>query len=177
MNTGEGSVLNPRRMKGAVGFYLLLQLVFFGAYLFLAATLLDKLPDTIAVHFESSGTPDIFSDRLWGMLELPALVWLLPFALTLLAKKLRILPADAHLPGENKSLGGAHDPDERRSHRCDVHRGALQCGTHFRKGRQLRGGSPYSRRSHRDLPPDYGWCGWTGMSSSESSGRSSLASV
>ncbi|WP_168194738.1 DUF1648 domain-containing protein [Thermococcus aciditolerans] len=81
-----------------MGFYLLLQLVFLGAYLSLAAALWGKLPATIAVHFKSSGTPDIFLDKLWGVLGLPALVWLLPFVLTLLAKnsefslRMRIYP-------------------------------------------------------------------------------------
>ncbi|WP_167894451.1 DUF1648 domain-containing protein [Thermococcus sp. M36] len=75
-----------------------MQLVFIGAYLFLVAALWNNLPETIAVHFKSSGTPDTFSDKLWGVVGLPTLVWLLPFVLTLLAKnsefslRMRIYP-------------------------------------------------------------------------------------
>jgi len=100
------SSFDSYRMKDGLGFYLLLQLAFLGAYLLLAATLWNKLPETIAVHFKSSGRPDIFSDKLWGVVGLPALVWLLFFVLTLLAKNSEFSIRMHIYPGKIKAWAG-----------------------------------------------------------------------
>lgn len=74
----EGASIKP---------YLLIQLGFLAFYLLLVALLWDRLPERIATHFNASSEPDGYSGRLWGVLGVPVLAWLLPLVLTLPAKE------------------------------------------------------------------------------------------
>ncbi len=65
--------------------YLLLQLGFMAFYLLLVALFWDKLPERVATHFTTGG-PDSYGSKFWGVLGVPVLAWLLPFLLTIPAK-------------------------------------------------------------------------------------------
>ena len=70
----------------SIGLYLLLQLAFLSFYLLLVALFWNRLPGRVAIHFSTSGQPNGYADRFWGLVGIPVLVWLIPFGLTLFAK-------------------------------------------------------------------------------------------
>lgn len=53
--------------------YLLVQLTMIGIYILFASLLWDKLPDTIAIHFDVYGNPDRFADKFSGVIFIPIL--------------------------------------------------------------------------------------------------------
>lgn len=73
------------RLKGSVKPYLITQLAFLGLYFLLVIILWEGIPERVATHFSTSG-PDRYGSKLWGIVEVPILVWLIPFLLTFLAK-------------------------------------------------------------------------------------------
>lgn len=66
--------------------YLIAQVAFLGAYLLMVALLWDRLPQVMATHFDAGGNPNGFSDKFWGAVGVPVLVWGMFFALTLPAR-------------------------------------------------------------------------------------------
>ncbi len=75
-----------KRIEVNIRPYLLLQIAFLGAYLFLVALSWKALPDTMAVHFDFSGNPNGFMPKLEGAFLMPLLLWTVPFSLTALGK-------------------------------------------------------------------------------------------
>ncbi len=93
-------------MHASIRRYVLLQLAFLAGYLLLTALLWDRLPERIATHFNASGRPNGFSERVWGALWTPLLVWLLPFALTLPARDPGFFAKVAFYPGSVRAWCG-----------------------------------------------------------------------
>ncbi len=65
--------------------YILLQLGFMAFYILFVALFWDKLPERVATHFTTGG-PDSYGSKFWGVIGVPVLAWLLPLLLTLPAK-------------------------------------------------------------------------------------------
>ncbi|ASI99244.1 DUF1648 domain-containing protein [Thermococcus celer] len=73
------------KLEGSVKPYLITQLAFLGLYFLLVVILWGEIPGRVATHFSTSG-PDSYGGKLWGIVEVPILVWLIPFVLTFPAK-------------------------------------------------------------------------------------------
>ncbi len=73
-------VLNLRRA-------LILQTIPILFYLVAAVALWNRIPETVAIHFGISGSPNVYASKLVGVLLLPLTAMLVIVALTILAKK------------------------------------------------------------------------------------------
>ncbi len=67
--------------------YLLVQLIPVAFYLILALALWDKLPDTVAIHFDASGRPDNYADKITGALIIPLVTMAIIPILTVLSSR------------------------------------------------------------------------------------------
>ncbi|WP_297490509.1 DUF1648 domain-containing protein [Thermococcus sp.] len=67
--------------------YLILQLLVLLAYLLLAATLWERLPGKVAVHFGPSGKPNGFASKTVGILLFPLLIQPILIAMTYLLRE------------------------------------------------------------------------------------------
>ncbi len=67
--------------------YLLVQLISVILYLILVSTLWDEIPSKFAVHFNVSGKPDCYADKVVGAVILPLLTMSIVPAVTVLSSK------------------------------------------------------------------------------------------
>lgn len=66
--------------------YLTIHLAVLVIYFILTAFLWERIPDTVAIHFNLNGQPDGFADKVTGILAIPLLVWGFFFTMTYFAK-------------------------------------------------------------------------------------------
>jgi len=57
----------------------------------------------VAIHFSTSGRPNGYADRFWGLVGIPALIWLIPFGLTLFARDPDFLARVSNRPPGRRS--------------------------------------------------------------------------
>ncbi len=76
----------PLKMIG-VKPYLLVQLIPIAFYFILASMFWDRLPDTVAIHFDASGRPDNYADKITGTLVIPLIAMAVIPLLTVLASR------------------------------------------------------------------------------------------
>ena len=67
--------------------YLIARLIPIALYLILALAFWDKLPDTVAIHFDASGRPDNYADKITGTLLIPLVVMAVIPLLTVLVSR------------------------------------------------------------------------------------------
>ena len=67
--------------------YLIAQLIPIAFYLILASMFWDKLPDTVAIHFDASGRPNNYADKITGTLLIPLVAMAVIPLLTVLVSR------------------------------------------------------------------------------------------
>ncbi|WP_167886298.1 MULTISPECIES: DUF1648 domain-containing protein [unclassified Thermococcus] len=83
----EPAIGEPKPIEGIdVKPYLLIQISILAFSLGFLAFSWDKLPDTVAIHFNIAGEPDNFAQKTFGVFLFPLAISLLPIALTYMAK-------------------------------------------------------------------------------------------
>ncbi|AHF81104.1 Hypothetical protein TES1_1729 [Thermococcus paralvinellae] len=83
----EPAIGEPKPIEGIdVKPYLLIQISILALSLGFLAFSWNKLPDTVAIHFNIAGEPDNFAQKTLGVFLFPLAMSLLPIALTYLAK-------------------------------------------------------------------------------------------
>lgn len=67
--------------------YLIVQLIPIVLYFILVSTLWNTIPDTVAIHFDVSGKPDSYADKITGSLIIPLATMAIMPLLTVLASR------------------------------------------------------------------------------------------
>ena len=99
----EAKLKPVERHKGVKG-YLAIQILMVAAYLMIATAIWNKLPHTIAIHFNIYGKPDSFADKVSGIVLAVAGMGIIPLITGLIVKEPMLIRFPVYGSGQKALL-------------------------------------------------------------------------